>query len=348
MQSKNRPRISICIPTFNRADLLRQTLQSVAQQTIKPYQVVVVDNCSNDGTDEVGRYYKEKYGYTFIKNKKNLGMIGNWNKAIAHSKGEYVCLLHSDDLISPDWHETWLSTISQYKADFYTSAIAIINDKNVPLFTAHIFNSDQYMRQPLTMKLFLGKLAPMIAPSGASIYSRMALKKIGSFDPIHKTEADVPHFLKLASTYDVYYRNRIVFAWRTHEAQTFEKADVKKTVDAELARLDNYFKIISRFYKHHYKNSSEWRIFIQTHIFMSLSAINLHLVKGRIKKIRESYRIARKYFPDIFRSLDDWRQFVKIQFVLIKRALTLKRINREDKKTLSWLKTIAMSKSEIS
>lgn len=345
MQSKNKVRISICIPTFNRADLLSQTLQSVANQTIRPYEVIVVDNGSTDETSKVGEYYRKKYDYKFIVNRKNLGMIPNWNKALKLATGNYICLLHSDDLIAPDWHDTWIKTIAKHKADFYTSAIAIINDKNKPLFTAHIFKQDRYVRQPHTMKLFLERLSPMIAPSGASIYSKKALKEIGLFDPIYKTEADVPHFLKLVSRYDFYYRDKIVFAWRTHEAQTFDKDKAVKSEEGELIRLNNYFNIIARHFKYDYKNNPKWKIFIQTHMFMALSAINLHLIKGKVAKVIRSHQIARKHFPTALENANDWLKFTNIQLILIRRALTLYFISLKDKKNLSWLKDINISKT---
>ena len=70
MRSKNKVRISICIPTFNRADLLSQTLQSVANQTIRPYEVIVVDNNSVDGSVElIGQKFSE---VVLIANAQNV------------------------------------------------------------------------------------------------------------------------------------------------------------------------------------------------------------------------------------------------------------------------------------
>ncbi|MEN9327871.1 MAG: hypothetical protein RI947_679 [Candidatus Parcubacteria bacterium] len=337
-------KISVCIPTFNRADLLDQTLQSVAAQKELPYEVIVTDNNSTDKTDEVGHYYAKKYGFTYVKNKENLGMIGNWNKAISLAKGDYICLLHSDDLISPDWHATWQDTIQKHTADFYTSAIAIINSANEAQFTAHIFDENVYLEQPHVMEAFLRRKAPMIAPSGASIYAKKIFKEIGLYKEEHKTEADVPHFLKVASTYDVYYHNRIVFCWRSHEAQTFDKEKQKKTVTAELNRLDNYFSLVAEFYKKNYKNDPEKRLLVQTHAFMTLTAINLYVAKLKFNKVIGAYRIAHRHFPDLFTKASDWPLFFSIQAALVKRAIAGKKMSKDDKKSLEWLKRIEIKK----
>jgi glycosyltransferase involved in cell wall biosynthesis len=125
------PKITICIPTFNRSDLLDQALQSVAMQTVKPYEVLIVDNASTDNTKDVVKKY-EMYGFRYIENKTNVGMVENWNVGIRNARGDYISFLHNDDLIAPTWYKEWSDVISQHSARFYTSSIAIIDQFNKP------------------------------------------------------------------------------------------------------------------------------------------------------------------------------------------------------------------------
>ncbi len=334
------PKISICIPTFNRADLLNQTLQSVASQTIKPFEVIVTDNCSSDNTKSVAQWYQKKHGFRFIQNNRNVGMIGNWNRAISLARGDYICLLHSDDLISPDWHQTWLETISKHEADFYTCAIAIIDAKNKPLFTCHIYKESRPMNQPDTMKLFLQQLAPVIAPSGASIYKRRIFDEIGLFQQQYGTESDLPHFIQIATRYNVYYLNKILFTWRTHPAQTFDKEKANKTTSTELQRVENSYRILKSREQLVTEKIGKDNQFIQTNVFMSLCSINLYLAKGKFEKVIKANTLALHIFPRLIRNLDDMRLLIKIQLLMIKRALLLKRINKIEKVSLEWLQAI--------
>lgn len=333
-------KISVCIPTFNRADLLDQTLQSVAAQKEIPFEVIVTDNNSTDKTDEVGHYYAKKYGFTYIKNKENLGMIGNWNKAISLAKGDYICLLHSDDLISPDWHEIWQDTIQNHKADFYTSAIAIIDADNKALNISHIYKRSISLKQPDVMKFFLKQLAPMIAPSGASIYSRKIFKEIGLYDPAYGTAADVPHWIQLVTKYSIYYQDSITFAWRSHAAQTFDKDVETKTEAAELKRIENYFTIISEFYKTKLSTHKDRELFIRTHVFITLALTNLHLAAGKLGKVARAHAIARRIFPDLFTSPGSYATYLSIQAKIVLFGLKRKLTPPTDLKELSWLKDI--------
>ncbi|MBU1256056.1 glycosyltransferase family 2 protein, partial [Patescibacteria group bacterium] len=140
----NKIKISLTIPTFNRADLLDQTLQSVIAQTTRPHQVIVIDNASTDDTPQVVKKYKE-YGIKYHRNKTNLGMVGNYNQCIKLATGTHISFLHSDDLIAPTWHQVWLKTIKNNPADFYHCSICIIDINNKPKIIYHTFPKNTYL-----------------------------------------------------------------------------------------------------------------------------------------------------------------------------------------------------------
>lgn len=92
------PDISVIVPTFNRAELLRTALQSVLDQVDADFEVVVSDNCSSDQTpDVVGRFTHDPR-IRYSRNKQNLGMVGNWKKAIYElARSEWFVLMSDDD-----------------------------------------------------------------------------------------------------------------------------------------------------------------------------------------------------------------------------------------------------------
>ena len=93
------PRISICVPTYNRKDYLRETLDSIFAQTYKDYEVVVVDDGSTDGTDkmlEQGDYHVRYY------RQENSGDAAARNKLIRLAQGEFITFIDSDDLLIHD------------------------------------------------------------------------------------------------------------------------------------------------------------------------------------------------------------------------------------------------------
>lgn len=92
------PRISVVIPTYNRAHYLPQALDSVLAQTCGPLEVIVVDDGSTDGTREVVRGYGDRVRYIYTPN----GGVGRArNIGMCQSRGEYVTFVDSDDVVYP-------------------------------------------------------------------------------------------------------------------------------------------------------------------------------------------------------------------------------------------------------
>lgn len=99
------PKVTIAIPTYKRAALLKEAVDSALNQIgFDEYDVIVVDN-DPDRDDETEKlmlnYNNPKLSY--YKNMKNIGMIGNWNRLYTLARGEWVVMLHDDDLLYNDY-----------------------------------------------------------------------------------------------------------------------------------------------------------------------------------------------------------------------------------------------------
>lgn len=89
--------VSIIMPSFNTASYIKETIQSVLDQTYTNWELIIVDDCSTDGTDEVlAGLHDERIRY--FKNDKNLGAAVSRNKALREAKGQWIAYLDSDDL----------------------------------------------------------------------------------------------------------------------------------------------------------------------------------------------------------------------------------------------------------
>lgn len=95
------PFFTIVIPTYNREDLILETLESVFQQTYKNFEIIVVDNCSTDRTIEVLQPLVEQGKIQLIQNAQNLERSRARNVGIKAAKGDYLTLLDSDDFMYP-------------------------------------------------------------------------------------------------------------------------------------------------------------------------------------------------------------------------------------------------------
>ena len=95
------PRVTIAIPLFNKERYIAQTLASALGQSYRDIEVLVVDNCSTDASvDIVEANHDDRI--RLVRQSTNIGMVGNFNSAIEHSRGEFVKLLCADDLLAPE------------------------------------------------------------------------------------------------------------------------------------------------------------------------------------------------------------------------------------------------------
>lgn len=94
------PRVSVVIPTYNNARYIWQAIDSVLGQTFQSFELIVVDDGSNDDTaDCVARYGDPRVRYLY--NDRQLGIAGARNRGVAAAHGEYTAALDSDDIAEP-------------------------------------------------------------------------------------------------------------------------------------------------------------------------------------------------------------------------------------------------------
>jgi glycosyltransferase involved in cell wall biosynthesis len=106
------PRVSIVIPTYNRADLLPFTLNSTLNQTHADLEIIVVDNASTDDTPQYMAQFAGRVRY--IRKPVNKGLVDSYNMGIRESSGELIMLLDSDDTIHPGTIATQVKYLDQH------------------------------------------------------------------------------------------------------------------------------------------------------------------------------------------------------------------------------------------
>lgn len=105
-------KISVCIPTYNGARYLRACLDSVLTQTYKEIEILVVDDGSTDSTLAIlDSYATNDKRIRVIRNDKNIGLVGNWNRCIKLAQGEWIKFLFQDDLLETNCLENMLTTM---------------------------------------------------------------------------------------------------------------------------------------------------------------------------------------------------------------------------------------------
>ncbi len=200
-ETMSKPLVSICIPTYNRASMVGDAIQSALDQTYSPIEVLVVDNASGDNIEEVIKTFHDPR-LKFVKNEKNLGLFGNFNRCIELAQGKYIHILHSDDWIDPDFTQT-CSCFLESNPDVVMTFTSLIlhTPKNQKLLTVsdktEIFPAPDGFRQILLRQSFIGCPSVMIR--------REIYDVIGSFSLEYPYSADYYQWLKISRQYSIAY-----------------------------------------------------------------------------------------------------------------------------------------------
>lgn len=109
-------KISVIIPTWNKVEFLKQAMESMERNTQWPFEVIVVDNASDDGTQEFVLNSNFKMDGQYIRNEENKGFAIPNNQGAKVAKGTYLCFLNNDVIVTKGWLTAMMKVFSEEKA----------------------------------------------------------------------------------------------------------------------------------------------------------------------------------------------------------------------------------------
>lgn len=129
--------VSIIMPSYNTAGYISETIESVLAQTYTNWELIIVDDCSTDNTDEVVKTFLTDKRIKYLKNEKNSGAAVSRNYALREAKGKWIAFLDSDDLWLPEKLEKQIAFMEKNGYKFtYTDYKIKLNGKWLPyIFT---------------------------------------------------------------------------------------------------------------------------------------------------------------------------------------------------------------------
>ena len=114
-------KITVITPTWNQAEYIKDTIESVVTQTYQNIQYIIVDNCSDDGTEEIVRAYMERYPYITYVREPDKGQADAINKGLARATGDIVCWINSDDFYYSK--EVFAHVVKQFQTEEKVSVL---------------------------------------------------------------------------------------------------------------------------------------------------------------------------------------------------------------------------------
>lgn len=204
------PLVSVIIPAYNRHQYIRQTVESVLNQTFQNFELIVIDDGSTDGTYEILKEYPQLRLMSHPK-RENRGQSASINLGLASAHGRYIAILDSDDFWAPEKLELQVKFMENhvdvglvYTNGYYT------DESGVPT-GSYYAKTHEERGDPNLMLLDCYLALPLNALVRADIYG-----KVGNFEERFRASQDHDMLVRIAEVTRFAYIPEYTFYYRRH------------------------------------------------------------------------------------------------------------------------------------
>lgn len=124
--------VSIIMPSYNTEKYISESIASVQKQSYADWELIIVDDCSADNTDEIVKPFLSDKRIKYIKNETNSGAAVSRNRALREAKGKWIAFLDSDDLWLPVKLEKQIAFMKKNDYHFSYTNYVEINEASIP------------------------------------------------------------------------------------------------------------------------------------------------------------------------------------------------------------------------
>ncbi len=213
------PPVSVVLTAYNRAHSIGGTIESILSQDFGDFELVISDNASRDGTEEVCRRYSDRdERVKYFRNERNLGMPGNLNAGIARSAAPLIANIHDGDIYRSDLLRKWKGALDRHPdAAFVFNSLEGLNGSWLPIQTEPPDLPERMEVGELVRYMLLDAHCYASPVWGTVMGRRAAYEQVGGFDPRFSFIADVAMWLRLNLRYPVAYVRESLIHVTPHE-----------------------------------------------------------------------------------------------------------------------------------
>ncbi|MGE0567584.1 MAG: glycosyltransferase [Bacteroidia bacterium] len=206
------PLVSICIPVYNSGFFVKETLESVLNQSYRNIEVIVVDDNSKDETVKIVQSIDDVRLKLYC-NDDNIGVVDNWNKSVDLSTGDYIKVMGGDDLLDKYCIEKQLDALLEFDVELVTSHKYVINSKGKTIVQKRSFENGIISGQKAFKKSFLDG-SNMIGEPVSGLFKRESFYRIGGFKPDFLYLIDMEFWYRVIGTGNLYCISKPLYSFR--------------------------------------------------------------------------------------------------------------------------------------
>ena len=167
--------VSIIMPSWNTERFIAETIKSVINQTYTNWELLIVDDCSTDKTDEIVASFNDNR-IKYFHNEKNSGAALTRNKALREAKGEWIAFLDSDDLWMPEKLEHQIDFMNKNGYSLSFTEYEKIDEDSKPL-NIYVSGPDKVNKRKIYNYDYIGQLTMMYSTKVFGLIQIKDIKK---------------------------------------------------------------------------------------------------------------------------------------------------------------------------
>ena len=188
--------ISVCIPTYNGAKFLGETIDSVLAQTLADFELIIVDDASSDATADILAARCDKR-IRYFRHESNQGAAATWNHAVSLARAPLVKLLCHDDTLEPDCLAAQVQPFSDSQTVLVTCWRRVINHRGCALIVRRGLHSGRNISRAQVARAVARSGTNMVGEPSATVFRRSAWEASGGFNGENIFMIDIDMWLRL-------------------------------------------------------------------------------------------------------------------------------------------------------
>jgi glycosyltransferase involved in cell wall biosynthesis len=239
------PKASVVLTSYNHADFIGKTIESVLSQSFQDYELIVLDNCSTDHSIEVIKEYEAKdKRVKLVQNENNLGMVMSVNKGVRLAQGEYVAHLCADDLWKPEKLEKQVEYLDNNNdAAVCFTAVEVISENGEILGDNHfyqkIFDKAENKSRVEWLKTFFFDGNVLCFPS--AMVRKSCFDEVGLYDPRYQIALDVDMWVRICSKFDIHLIEEKLTNFRSGENSLSSQSSSAGIFEEEMNQVCQHY-----------------------------------------------------------------------------------------------------------
>jgi len=231
-------KISVCLPVYNASKHIKYAINSVLSQDLGDFELIIVDDNSNDNTLEIIHSYQDQRIKVF-KNPERLGQVHNYNKSISYAAGEFIKPMHHDDILELDCLSCQLKALVDNPGVALVFNDSYIIDYNAKrLFERVLQFKPGVIEAGSLLSKFLFQLNyNFVGEPPVVMFRRNILSDIGLFNPTILAANDIEFWTRINMKYKCFYLKKPLVSIRMHQEQSVARC--KNSIIFSI--LDSYY-----------------------------------------------------------------------------------------------------------